>query len=78
MIELYSNLRFLEIKAGITHKEQDNYGILSLLLDSWLNERKLWNPYTHQSWYLVCIWVVTHIRMILGDINGKVLKEDKK
>ena len=40
-IELYPNLRFLEIKVGITHKEQDNYGILPLLLDSWLNERKL-------------------------------------
>ena len=23
------------------------------------------------------VWVVTHIRMILGEIHGKVLKEDK-
>ena len=24
------------------------------------------------------VWVVTHIRMVLGEIHGKVLKEDKK
>ena len=40
-IELHLNLKFLEIKVGKTHKEQDNYGILPLLLDSRLNERKL-------------------------------------
>ena len=33
------------------------------------------NP--NKSWCLVCVWVITHIRMILGEINGRVLKEDK-
>ena len=41
LIELHPNLRFLEIKVGKTHKEQDNYGILPLLLGSWLIGRKL-------------------------------------
>ena len=27
LIELHPNLRFLEIKVGKTHKEQDKYGI---------------------------------------------------
>ena len=27
LIELHPNLRFLEIKVGKTHKEQDEYGI---------------------------------------------------
>ena len=35
LIELHPNLRFLEIKVGKTHKEQNKYGILPLLLDSW-------------------------------------------
>ena len=35
LIELHPNLRFLEINVGKTHKEQNKYGILSLLLDSW-------------------------------------------
>ena len=26
----------------------------------------------------MCIWVVTHIRIILGEIYGKDLKEDMK
>ena len=34
LIELHPNLRFLEIKVGKTHKEQDKYGILPLLWDS--------------------------------------------
>ena len=41
LIELHHNLRFLEIKVGKTHKEQDKYGILPLLLGSWLIGRKL-------------------------------------
>ena len=28
LLELHPNLRFLEIKVGYTHKEQDKYGIL--------------------------------------------------
>ena len=35
LIELHPHLRFLEIKVGKTHKEQNKYGILPLLLDSW-------------------------------------------
>ena len=38
LIELHPNLRFLEIKVGKTHKEQDGYGILHLRMDSWLIE----------------------------------------
>ena len=32
------------------------------------------NP--NKSWCLVCVWVITHIRMILEEIHGKVLKKD--
>ena len=31
-----------------------------------------------KSLYLVCVWVITHIRMVFEVIHGKVLKEDKK
>ena len=37
-IELHLNLRFLEIKVGKTHKEQDKQRILSFKMDSWLIE----------------------------------------
>ena len=36
--ELHFNLRFLEIKVGKTHKEQDKQRILSFKMDSWLIE----------------------------------------
>ena len=36
--ELHLNLRFLEIKVGKTHKEQDKQRILSFKMDSWLIE----------------------------------------
>ena len=36
LIEIHPHLRFLEIRVG-NHMEQDEYGILLLRLDSWLN-----------------------------------------
>ena len=39
LLEFHHNLRILEIRVGKTHMEQDEYRILHLRLDSWLNDK---------------------------------------
>ena len=39
LLEFHHNLRILEIRVGKTHMEQDEYRILPLRLDSWLNDK---------------------------------------
>ena len=53
---------------------QDEYGILPLMLDSWFKLQVIElgfriNP--NKSLCLVCVWVKTHIRMVLGVIHEK-------
>ena len=58
---------------------QEKHGILPLRLDSWFKLQVIelgFRANLNKILCLVCVWVMTHIRIVLGINHEKFLKKD--
>ena len=76
MIELHLNLRFLEIKVVKPTKNKiskESPFLVEFMVKLYVMELGF-RTNSNNSLCLDHVWVVTHVRMVLGEIHGKFLK----